>query len=149
MASSKIEGALNRFCKCIEVSRSEAVAEVVEGETCAPFSHCQGGEHDLVHPNIQVEFEELVCARHALLSLNVTHMGNVTDIQRKVKGERGVRSKGDSPVMSDTYAQTPFREAVPALMNERGLTLTGLAREAGVSASYLSRVLRGQEYKTP
>ena len=38
---------------------------------------------------------------------------------------------------------------VPRLLAERNLTIRGLARQAGVTDSHLSRVLRGVAYKTP
>jgi transcriptional regulator with XRE-family HTH domain len=38
---------------------------------------------------------------------------------------------------------------LPALMAERAISLRTLAQAAGVSASYLSRVLRQVEYKAP
>jgi transcriptional regulator with XRE-family HTH domain len=38
---------------------------------------------------------------------------------------------------------------LPRLLAERGLSARALAREAGINQSYLSRVLRRVDYKTP
>lgn len=46
-------------------------------------------------------------------------------------------------------ADQPFVDEVPRLLAERGWSLRRLAREAGVSASHLSRVIRRAQYKTP
>ena len=40
-------------------------------------------------------------------------------------------------------------EELPRLLEERGLSISAIAREAGVTPSYLSKVLRGAYYKTP
>jgi transcriptional regulator with XRE-family HTH domain len=45
------------------------------------------------------------------------------------------------------WAQRPFDVEVRHLLESRGVSLRALARETGVSASYLSRLLRGVEYK--
>jgi transcriptional regulator with XRE-family HTH domain len=51
--------------------------------------------------------------------------------------------------MPSTWTNRPFIEEVPRLLAERGLSVSALARDAGVSQPYLSRVLRQQNYKTP
>jgi len=50
--------------------------------------------------------------------------------------------------VSRSWSQRPFDEELPRLLTERGMSLRALAGRAGVSASYLSRVLRHAEYKT-
>lgn len=49
--------------------------------------------------------------------------------------------------VATTQTEEPFVEAVPRLLKEHGLSLRALAREAGVSHSFLSRVLRERDYK--
>jgi transcriptional regulator with XRE-family HTH domain len=44
---------------------------------------------------------------------------------------------------------TPFTEAVPPLLRDRGISQRGLAAMIGISDSHLSRVLRRTNYKTP
>jgi transcriptional regulator with XRE-family HTH domain len=39
----------------------------------------------------------------------------------------------------------PFREALPQLLVERGLSLRELSRRIGIDATYLSRIRRGQK----
>lgn len=51
--------------------------------------------------------------------------------------------------MARPKTQVAFVIEVPRLLAERGLSLRALARQAGISESYLSRVLRHVEYKTP
>jgi transcriptional regulator with XRE-family HTH domain len=46
-------------------------------------------------------------------------------------------------------SQTPFVEELPRLLQEREMSLRAVAAQSGVSSSYLSRVLRRVEYKTP
>ncbi|WP_188043695.1 helix-turn-helix domain-containing protein [Changpingibacter yushuensis] len=48
----------------------------------------------------------------------------------------------------DTYSPTPGT-ALRALRNEAGMTLEEVAREAGVSATHLSRVETGAKQATP
>jgi transcriptional regulator with XRE-family HTH domain len=43
----------------------------------------------------------------------------------------------------------PFADVVIRLLQERGMSIRALAREAGVTASHLSRVLARSDYKTP
>jgi transcriptional regulator with XRE-family HTH domain len=40
-----------------------------------------------------------------------------------------------------------FQEELPLLLAERGLTIRGLARDAGVHYSHLSRLMRKADYK--
>ena len=42
-----------------------------------------------------------------------------------------------------TRTKKPFVEELPRLLEERGMSLRGLGREAGVSGAYLSSLLRG------
>ena len=51
--------------------------------------------------------------------------------------------------MKDAYSNRPFAEEVPVLLEERGLSLRALARAAGVNATYLSKAIRGVDYKKP
>lgn len=46
-------------------------------------------------------------------------------------------------------SQRPFVEEVPRLLEARGMTLRGLARDAGVNPSFLSRVLNQRRSKKP
>jgi transcriptional regulator with XRE-family HTH domain len=41
-----------------------------------------------------------------------------------------------------------FRDELPRLLAERGMSLRALEREVGVTSGHLSRVLRGVDYKT-
>jgi len=43
----------------------------------------------------------------------------------------------------------PFVEELPGLLEERGMSLRGLARSVGVGDDHLSRVLRGARSKRP
>ena len=43
----------------------------------------------------------------------------------------------------------PFVEELPALLKQRGLSLTKLAQRIDLNPSHLSRVLRRADYKTP
>jgi transcriptional regulator with XRE-family HTH domain len=47
--------------------------------------------------------------------------------------------------MPERGNQAPFRDALPRLLSERGLSLRELGRRLGLDATYLSRVLRGQK----
>jgi transcriptional regulator with XRE-family HTH domain len=47
--------------------------------------------------------------------------------------------------MTVDRTQTPFGEALPGLLLERGLSLRELSRRLGMDATYLSRVRRGQK----
>ena len=51
--------------------------------------------------------------------------------------------------MATKQTDRAFADEVPLLLKERGLSLRALARRVGVSDSYLSRVLRRADYKTP
>lgn len=52
--------------------------------------------------------------------------------------------------MSSTPRTTlPFGEALAKLLDERGLSANRLAQLTGVSQPFLSRVMRGADYKTP
>ena len=52
--------------------------------------------------------------------------------------------------MSSTPRTTlPFGQALAELLNERGLSANRLAQLTGVSQPFLSRVMRGADYKTP
>jgi transcriptional regulator with XRE-family HTH domain len=51
--------------------------------------------------------------------------------------------------MPAARSQEPFVEELPRLLKQRKMSLRALAREAGVSAGHLSRVLRREAYKTP
>jgi transcriptional regulator with XRE-family HTH domain len=44
--------------------------------------------------------------------------------------------------------ESSFSEALPTLLDERGLSLRALARQAGVSHAHLSRLLRGIGYRS-
>ena len=47
--------------------------------------------------------------------------------------------------MSKATTARPFKEELPELLRERGLTLRGLARDlGGVDHAYLSRMIHGQ-----
>lgn len=48
-----------------------------------------------------------------------------------------------------TRSQRPFIKELPELLEQRGLTVHGIAVKAGVTPSHLNRVLRQAEYKTP
>lgn len=50
--------------------------------------------------------------------------------------------------MNPQRAQKPLAEVLPALMDERDLSLRGLARRARVDASHLSRIISG-DYTSP
>jgi transcriptional regulator with XRE-family HTH domain len=43
----------------------------------------------------------------------------------------------------------PFAEEVPRLLREHGKSIRGLAKEVNVANSFLSRALRGAQYKSP
>lgn len=45
-------------------------------------------------------------------------------------------------------SQRQFSEEVPKLLEERQMSLRQLARDAGVTNSHLSRLLRGVDYRT-
>jgi transcriptional regulator with XRE-family HTH domain len=47
--------------------------------------------------------------------------------------------------MAADRTQTPFGEALPSLLLERGLSLRELSRRLGMDATYLSRVRRGRK----
>lgn len=51
--------------------------------------------------------------------------------------------------MAQRRTNQPFVVEVPRLLEERGLSIRALAREAGVTDAHLSRVLRQVNYKTP
>jgi transcriptional regulator with XRE-family HTH domain len=53
------------------------------------------------------------------------------------------------PKRKTQRTETPFADALPHLLAERGLTARALAKAAGVSPSHLSRALRGADYKRP
>jgi len=53
------------------------------------------------------------------------------------------------PFEAGQRSDAPFVEEFPRLLEERGLTMSAVAREAGVDASHLSKVLRHASYKTP
>lgn len=46
-------------------------------------------------------------------------------------------------------SQRPFIEELPEILEERGLSLREIARQAGVDPGHLNRVLRRADYKTP
>ena len=50
--------------------------------------------------------------------------------------------------MAAGRTQRSFIEELPALLNERRLSLRALAREVGVTDAHLSRLLRGVGYRT-
>jgi transcriptional regulator with XRE-family HTH domain len=50
--------------------------------------------------------------------------------------------------MAKERTERAFVEELPSLLNERHLSLRGLAREAGVTDAHLSRLLRGVGYRT-
>lgn len=52
--------------------------------------------------------------------------------------------------MAERRTEAPFREELPRLLQERGLSIRQLAGLAEVEPSHLSRLLRGADYrKTP
>ena len=51
--------------------------------------------------------------------------------------------------MSTRWTDTAFADEVPLLLKRRGMSLRALAKQIGVSDSYLSRVVRRANYKTP
>ena len=58
---------------------------------------------------------------------------------------------GDEPpdVTSQPRTSLPFGEALSELLTEKGLSANRLAQQIGVSQPFLSRVMRGADYKTP
>jgi transcriptional regulator with XRE-family HTH domain len=52
------------------------------------------------------------------------------------------------PLMAAQRTERPFIQELPALLNERRLSLRALARQAGVTDAHLSRLLRGVGYRT-
>jgi len=50
--------------------------------------------------------------------------------------------------MAAGRTERSFIEELPALLNERRLSLRALAREVGVTDAHLSRLLRGVGYRT-
>lgn len=70
-------------------------------------------------------------------------------IKRPRKPKR-LTSRNTAEIAGDadrTRTQESVRDALPALLRERGLTQDGLAERVGVSASHLSRARRGTQYK--
>ena len=51
--------------------------------------------------------------------------------------------------MTKEVTNVPFREELPRLLAERGMSTRALAQRVGVSHSHLSRVVRQKDYKTP
>ena len=47
------------------------------------------------------------------------------------------------------HSKRPFVDELPAILEERKLSIRALALSAGVSPSHLTRVLRQRDYKTP
>jgi transcriptional regulator with XRE-family HTH domain len=70
-----------------------------------------------------------------------------TSFDREVTG----RPRGGQDVQASRgdRCQAPFVEELPRLLHERGLSISAIARDAGVTPSYLSKVLRRAYYKTP
>lgn len=56
---------------------------------------------------------------------------------------------GDTGRVADQRTQVPFVELLPALLEERGLSLNATARAAGVSQAFLWSVVNQRAYKTP
>jgi lambda repressor-like predicted transcriptional regulator len=85
-------------------------------------------------------------------------MGSITSIAVAVHldiGEvvqnRRPRQAGALILSAVTHRRTnqAFVEEVPRLLQERGMSIRALAREACVTNAHLSRVLRRANYKTP
>lgn len=53
---------------------------------------------------------------------------------------------GASPL--DGLSQRAFRDELPGMLHERGLSQRALAQRANISPAHLGKILRGAQYKT-
>jgi transcriptional regulator with XRE-family HTH domain len=56
-----------------------------------------------------------------------------------------VRADEETCCVAGDRTQMPFRDALPGLLLERGISLRELGRRIGIDATYISRVRRGQK----
>ncbi|MGH9299088.1 MAG: helix-turn-helix domain-containing protein [Acidimicrobiales bacterium] len=89
-------------------------------------------------PQIDLEFKQLLPGGSAGHTASITEVGHLASVA--VRGRSETR-----PVAART--SKPFEEEVPALLEERGISLRALGRAAGVGDDHLSRVIRGARGK--